>query len=52
MALDEKLKKTCYKKIVTFHTVSSRIKFLIINCTLENGLTVRNVTIFYNKFFQ
>jgi hypothetical protein len=28
-----------------------RYSFTSINCTLENGLTVRNILSFYNKFF-
>jgi hypothetical protein len=35
------------KKIQFITTICN----LVLNCTLENGLTVRNISSFYNKFF-
>jgi hypothetical protein len=50
-----KLKKNLVSKLDIFRSVSpfSRVQFILfINCTLENALTVRNISSFYNKFFK
>jgi hypothetical protein len=41
-------KKTCYKNSIYFELKS----FQYINCTLIYGLTFRNISRFYNNFFQ
>jgi hypothetical protein len=45
-----------YKRIVSLFSRVQLILYTftdlyIINCTLENGLTIRNKSSFYNKFF-
>jgi hypothetical protein len=40
--------KTSYKESIYFGLL---VHFQEINCTLENGLTARNISSFYNTFF-
>jgi hypothetical protein len=42
------------KRFDIFQTFSpfSRVQFYLINCTPENGLSIRNKSSFYNEFFS